>query len=54
MGCGKSTLGKKVANKIHYEFIDLDQLIEERTSSSISDIFQKKGEEFFINENGEI
>ncbi|NDF60776.1 MAG: AAA family ATPase [Crocinitomicaceae bacterium] len=47
MGCGKSTLGKKVANKIHYEFIDLDQLIEERTSSSISDIFQKKGEEFF-------
>jgi len=47
MGCGKTTLGKKVANKLKYDFIDLDQLIEKRASLSINEIFTKKGEEFF-------
>ena len=47
MGCGKTTLGKKVANKLKYDFIDLDQWIEKRASLSINEIFTKKGEEFF-------
>ncbi|MEA3316743.1 MAG: shikimate kinase, partial [Bacteroidota bacterium] len=28
MGCGKSTVGKKLAAKINYRFIDLDKYIE--------------------------
>lgn len=29
MGSGKSSLGKKIASKMHWDFIDLDILIEE-------------------------
>lgn len=47
MGCGKTTLGKKVANKLKYDFIDLDQLIEKRASLTINEIFTKNGEESF-------
>ena len=47
MGCGKTTLGKKVANQLKYDFIDLDQLIEKRAYLTINEIFTKKGEEFF-------
>ena len=42
MGCGKTTLGKKVANQLKYDFIDLDQLIEQRASLTINEIFKKK------------
>ena len=47
MGCGKTTLGKKVANQLKYDFIDLDQLIEQRASLTINEIFTKNGEESF-------
>ena len=47
MGCGKTTLGKKVANQLKYDFIDLDQLIEKRASLTINEIFRKHGEESF-------
>ena len=47
MGCGKTTLGKKVANKFKYDFIDLDQLIEKRASLTINEFFTKNGEESF-------
>lgn len=47
MGCGKTTLGKKVANQLKYDFIDLDQLIEKRASLTINEFFTKNGEESF-------
>jgi len=47
MGSGKSTLGKVLANKLNYSFIDLDDFIEEQEKSSISDIFKTKGEIYF-------
>ena len=50
MGVGKSTLGQIVAKKQDLKFIDTDQKIEEKYSMKISEIFKKKGEEFFRQE----
>ena len=47
MGSGKTTLGKIVSKKLNKEFIDIDQLIEIQEGTTISDIFQRKGESFF-------
>ena len=47
MGVGKSTLGKIVAKKLNFEFVDTDSKIEEKCSMKIYDIFKKKGEKFF-------
>jgi shikimate kinase len=47
MGSGKTTLGRKLANKLDYDFIDLDELIEEQENLSISEIFSKQGEDSF-------
>ena len=49
--CGKTTLGKKVAKKLGYTFVDLDLLFEEMYHTTISDFFEKYGEYAFrINE----
>jgi len=47
MGSGKSTAGKKIAAALNFRFIDMDKLIEEDSSRTISMIFQEKGEEVF-------
>lgn len=47
MGCGKSTLGKKVATKTGFSFIDLDDLITQKINMSISDYFDNYGEAAF-------
>ena len=47
MGTGKTTAGKKVAQKKKWQFIDLDELIELKEKRSISDIFAKEGETYF-------
>ncbi len=47
MGCGKSTVGKKLANKLLYDFYDLDDLIEFKIGTTIADFFEKEGEERF-------
>ena len=47
MGVGKTTLGKIVAKKQSLKFIDTDLNIEKKCSMKISEIFKKKGEEFF-------
>jgi shikimate kinase len=44
MGCGKSTIGKKLAKLLSFKFIDLDNLIEQEEKQSISDIFNNRGE----------
>ena len=46
-GVGKSTVGKKIANEIEFEYIDLDLYIEEFMNKSIPDIFSEFGEDFF-------
>jgi shikimate kinase len=47
MGSGKSTLGKKLANKLQQTFFDLDTEIEAVESRSISEIFENSGEDYF-------
>ena len=47
MGVGKTTIGKIVAKKQGLEFVDTDTNIEKKCSMKISEIFKKKGEEFF-------
>ena len=47
MGVGKTTLGKIVAKKVGLKFIDTDTNIEKNCLMRISEIFKRKGEEFF-------
>jgi len=47
MASGKSKLGKRLANNLGLEFLDLDQSIEKEEGSSISEIFNTKGEDYF-------
>lgn len=47
MASGKSTIGPILANTIGWNFLDLDNVIEEKTSKKIVDIFREDGEKFF-------
>ena len=47
MGSGKSTIGKILANKLDYNFIDVDKMIEIETKKTIKKIFEEDGEEYF-------
>ncbi|MDA7501857.1 AAA family ATPase [Chitinophagales bacterium] len=47
MGSGKSTVGRKLAARLGYDFYDLDHFIEETVGASIADIFSFGGEETF-------
>ena len=46
-GCGKSTVGAALAQKLSINFIDTDVVSEASYGHKISDIFVDKGEEFF-------
>lgn len=46
-GVGKSTVGKKLAGKLNYSFIDLDQYFEQKYCFSIPTFFQQFGEPLF-------
>jgi shikimate kinase len=47
MGCGKSTLGRKLAQTLGLPFLDTDKQIEKETHQRIPDIFTLYGEEHF-------
>ena len=47
MASGKTTIGKALAEKIDFQFIDLDQYIENKEDMSVSEIFSTKGEIYF-------
>ncbi len=47
MGVGKSTIGKILAKKLSFNFIDIDKLIEEKEGCSINLIFKTKSEYYF-------
>lgn len=54
MGCGKTTIGRKLASKLGWAFIDLDAAIEENTGRSIPDYFKEQGEPAFRKKESEI
>ncbi len=47
MGTGKTTVGKKLAQKLGYQFVDTDHLIEERIGMTIAEYFKVEGEAAF-------
>lgn len=47
MGCGKSTVGKILAEKTGYALFDSDDCIEKRERMTVSEIFSRYGEEYF-------
>ena len=49
MGSGKSSIGNLVSKKLGLPFIDIDNLIVISAGMSVSEIFEKKGEDYFRN-----
>jgi len=47
MGCGKSTLGRRLSKHLGLQFIDMDHYIEERNCKTIPQIFAEDGEAEF-------
>lgn len=47
MGSGKSSVGRLLARKLGWEFIDLDRQIERKERRTIPEIFENSGEEWF-------
>ena len=49
MGCGKSSVGRRLSELLCCRFMDLDSVIEEREGRSIPEIFASDGEAAFRN-----
>ena len=47
MGCGKSTVGRLLADELGWNFSDLDEEIEQREHTTIAEIFDTRGEAAF-------
>lgn len=47
MGCGKTTIGKQLSQKIFYKFIDTDEYIEQMQKIPVEQIFVNSGESYF-------
>lgn len=47
MGAGKTTVGRRLARKLRWKFIDLDEEIERRDGRPIATIFREGGEPHF-------
>lgn len=46
-GCGKTTIGKVLSERLKCSYIDLDQYIEQRSCLFIDEIFEQYGEQYF-------
>ena len=47
MGSGKTSVGKVLSRQLFKKFVDVDTIIEKEQNSSVAEIFQNKGEEYF-------
>ena len=48
-GCGKSSLGKRVAGNMRVPYVDMDQRISDIVGCTVSDMFERYGEQAFRN-----
>ena len=46
-GCGKSTVGKILSEKLQKEFVDTDEMIEKAEGRPVPEIVERFGEDFF-------
>ena len=46
-GCGKSTIGKALSEKLQKDFMDTDEMIENAENKTIPQIIEKYGEDYF-------
>jgi shikimate kinase len=54
MGSGKTSTGKELSHILGFQFLDMDQLIEEKSDKKIKTIFEENGEVFFRNLEKEV
>ncbi len=54
MGTGKTRVGQAVAERLGMTYVDLDDLIEAREATTISEIFATKGEPYFRRVEAEV
>jgi len=47
MGSGKTEVGRRLAERLGYRFVDTDSIIEDKTGKSINEIFNEEGEPYF-------
>src|SRR5277367_3308842 len=47
MGAGKSTIGRILASRLNWAFLDLDTHLEQRTGATIPELFALHGEARF-------
>lgn len=47
MASGKTTLGKKLASRLGYTFVDTDTLVEQLTGKTVAMLFEQDGEAYF-------
>lgn len=47
MGTGKTVIGRRLADSLGIDYLDLDEFIEKKEGMQIADIFQQKGEGYF-------
>lgn len=47
MGTGKTSVGRLVAEQLHFHYLDTDEMIQSATGKSIADIFSNRGESAF-------
>lgn len=50
MGSGKSSVGRRLAGRLGFHFVDTDALIVRRANQPIAEIFAQRGEEHFRRE----